>query len=210
MKICEIFKSIQGETSYAGLPAVFIRLFGCNLACNYCDTGYAKTEGRNSAMDEVLSEIAPYECNLAVITGGEPLLQAAEVYPLIGNLQKNGYTVLLETNGSLPVNHVPPETVIVMDLKCPGSGESSRMYWDNMQWLKPRDELKFVISSRRDYVWAKQVIQEYQPSCKILMGTVFGRLHPRELAQWILEDKVNARLQLQLHKYIWEPDTRGV
>ncbi len=211
MIINEIFYSIQGESSYAGRPCVFIRLTGCPLRCTYCDTQYAFYEGRKMTVDEVLEAIRVYRCPLVEITGGEPLAQR-EVYPLMERLLEEGYEVLLETSGALDVSRVPKGVVKIMDLKCPGSGEVHRNRLGNLRYLSPRDEVKFVIGDYRDYLWAKGVLEQHglPERCQVLFSPVFGRLDPEELAEWILKDHLPVRLQLQLHKYIWGPDVRGV
>ncbi len=208
----EIFYSVQGESTYAGMPCVFVRLTGCNLRCNYCDTEYAFYEGRVMAIDEIVRRVADYDCKLVEVTGGEPLLQA-NVHELIDELLRREFEVLLETSGSVDVGRVDPRVVKIMDLKCPGSGEVSRNLWHNLDFLTARDEVKFVLSDRRDYEWARDVIRRYELNRKVkavLLSCAFGRLEPAQLAQWILADHLPVRLQLQLHKLIWSPDARGV
>ncbi|MFN8008747.1 MAG: radical SAM protein [Terriglobia bacterium] len=211
MKINEIYKSIQGESSFAGLPCVFIRLTYCNLRCTYCDTAYAFYDGKEMSVDDVLAAVRACDCSLVELTGGEPLLQK-EVYQLMDHLLAAGYSVLLETGGSLDIGDVPPPVIKIMDLKCPSSGESDKNRYDNLQKLQPHDEIKFVIGSREDYLWTLEVMRKYHLKERghVLFSTVFGGLAPQELAAWILEDKLDVRLQLQLHKYIWNPDKRGV
>ncbi len=211
LKVNEIFYSIQGESSYSGLPCVFVRLTYCNLRCVYCDTEYAFYEGSDMRIDEVISEIKKYDCNLVEITGGEPLLQK-ESLELMKRLCDENYKVLLETSGSLPIEDVDKRVTIIMDLKTPSSRMMKKNLYENIYYLKPDDEVKFVIGNREDYEWAKNIINEYNldKKCKILMGVVFGELSNFELASWILEDRLNVRFQMQLHKYIWEPDKRGV
>ncbi len=211
LKVNEIFYSIQGESSYSGLPCVFVRLTYCNLRCVYCDTEYAFYEGSDMTIDEVISEIKKYDCNLVEITGGEPLLQK-ESLELMKRLCDENYKVLLETSGSLPIEDVDKRVTIIMDLKTPSSRMMKKNLYENIYYLKPDDEVKFVIGNREDYEWAKNIINEYNldKKCKILMGVVFGELSNFELASWILEDRLNVRFQMQLHKYIWEPDKRGV
>jgi 7-carboxy-7-deazaguanine synthase len=211
MKINEIFHSIQGESSYAGLPCTFVRLTFCNLRCSYCDSGYAFFEGREMTVGEALQEIGRHGCRLVEITGGEPLLQE-EVYPLIDRLLAGGFTVLLETSGSVDIGRVNPQAVKIMDLKCPSSGESEKNLFSNLDQLQPHDEVKFVIGSQQDYLWAKGVIEQYGLSerCQVLLSTVFGQLPPRQVVEWMLADGLKARFQLQLHKYIWDATTRGV
>ncbi len=211
MKISEIFKSIQGESSYAGWPCVFVRLSGCNLRCSYCDTIYAYEEGENLTVEEVLTKVRDIDCSLVEITGGEPLLQR-EVYTLIAKLLEKGCRVILETNGSLDISHVDQRVIRIMDIKCPGSGMSGRMDWENMKRLKENDEVKFVLSSRDDYQWAKEIFSRYDLGKRVtvFLSPVFGRLEPQRLAEWILRDALHVRLQLQPQKYIWPPGTRGV
>jgi 7-carboxy-7-deazaguanine synthase len=208
----EIFYSIQGESTYAGQPCVFVRLTGCNLRCNYCDTEYSFYEGRTMAIAEIVRQVLVHGCNLVEVTGGEPLLQA-NVQELIAKLLGAGLTVMVETSGAVEVSWLDPRVVKIMDLKCPGSGEEHRNLWQNLAWLTPRDEIKFVLSDRVDYEWAREVIRKHDLPGRVnavLMSCAFGRLAPLKLAQWILEDRLPVRLQLQLHKYIWPPDTRGV
>lgn len=211
MKINEIYKSIQGESTYSGLPCVFVRLTYCNLRCSYCDTAYAFYEGHEMSLEQVIQAIRKYDCSLIEITGGEPLLQK-EVYPLMDRLIEEGFSVLLETGGSIDIGEVHPSVIKIMDLKCPSSGESQKNRYDNIHKLQPHDEIKFVIGNRADYLWALDTIREHRLAGKyrILFSTVFGTLQPNELANWILEDKLNVRFQLQIHKYIWNPDKRGV
>jgi len=211
MKINEIYQSIQGESSYVGLPCVFVRLTYCNLRCSYCDTAYAFYEGTDMELDEVLKSIEHYRCSLVEITGGEPLLQK-EVFQLMDELVSLKYTVLLETGGSIDVGDVNPNVIKIMDLKCPSSGECERNNYHNLDKLQPHDELKFVIGNREDYVWSKQMLEQHrlQERFRVLFSTVFQKLSPRQLVEWILEDSLNVRFQLQAHKYIWDPTQKGV
>lgn len=206
LKVNEIFKSIQGESTYAGLPCSFIRLTGCNLRCSYCDTVYAFDKGIDMRFDELLSDMELLGCNLVEITGGEPLLQEG-TGALVGELLGRGYKVLVETNGTLNIDAIPEGAARVVDIKCPDSGMSERMDWKNVERLRTTDEVKFVLSSRRDYDWAKGIIDRYNllGKSKVLMALAFGRLEPRPLAHWILQDGLEVRLQLQLHRYIWPP-----
>ncbi len=234
LKVNEIFKSIQGESTYAGLPCVFIRLSGCNLCCSYCDTQYAYEEGEEMSIEEILTKVeemgggtlearmisgAPSQARkrkrssghpLVEITGGEPLLQE-EVYSLIKELLDREYKVLLETNGSLDIGRLDKRTVKVLDLKCPDSGMSERTDWDNLRKLEPQDQIKFVLSGKRDYRWAKGIISRYSLNKDriLLMSPVKENLDPAKLAQWILEDRLQVRLQLQIHKYIWPGEKRS-
>jgi 7-carboxy-7-deazaguanine synthase len=212
LTVNEIFHSIQGESSWAGLPCVFVRLTACDLRCSWCDTPYAFTEGRKRSVDDVLAEVERHGCPLVEITGGEPLLQA-DVYPLMEALQGLGRTVLLETGGHVSLERVPPGVVIVMDVKCPGSGEAGRTEWRNIERLGQRDEVKFVVKDRPDYEFARAVVAERGLTGRvgsILFSPVHGVLDPRQLSAWILEDRLPVRLQIQVHKYIWGAATRGV
>ena len=211
MIINEIFKSIQGETSYAGLLCAFIRVTGCNLRCNYCDTTYAYEEGKEMSLSSILENIAGFKTKIVCVTGGEPLSNNDTPLLLEELLVKN-YTVLVETNGSYDIRTIPQEIIKIMDIKCPDSNMSDLMNWQNIKYLTKFDEVKFVLSSRKDYDWTKAVIYKYNLSevANILIGTVFGAISPKMVVQWILEDNLDVRFQLQLHKYIWEPHTRGV
>ena len=212
MNICEIFYSIQGESTYSGLPCVFIRTSGCNLRCLYCDTRYAYEGGVEMSVGQVLAQVRSYGCRLVEITGGEPLMQQVAVIPLIDSLLESGHKVLLETNGSLSIDDVDDRVVIIMDLKCPDSAMSEYICWENLQHLGEHDQVKFVLSSRRDYEWARKVIAKYPPLSKIevLLCAAFGVLEPKDVVKWMLDDGLNARFQLQIHKYIWHPEARGV
>jgi len=212
LTVNEIFHSIQGESTWAGLPCVFVRLTACDLRCSWCDTPYAFTEGTKRTVDEVLREVEAFGCRLVEITGGEPLLQP-DVYPLMERLLDGGFQVLLETGGHRSLEGVPAGVVTVMDVKCPASGESHRMDWANLGRLRPRDEVKFVVQDRADYDFARRVIDEHSLSGRvsgILVSPVHGVLDPQELAAWILADRLPVRLQLQVHKYIWGATARGV
>ncbi len=212
MTINEIFYSIQGESTRAGRPCVFVRLTACDLRCTWCDTSYAFYEGRKQSVDEVMSEVERYDCPLVEITGGEPLLQA-DVYELMDRLLATGRTVLLETGGHRSIDRVPADVVKVLDIKCPGSGESDKNDWDNLDRMAPHDEVKFVIKDRADYEFARNVVRRRNLAARcaaVLMSPVHGELDPKTLSEWMLGDSVPARLQLQLHKYIWTPSTRGV
>ncbi len=212
MVINEIFFSIQGESTYAGRPCAFVRLTGCNLRCNYCDTEYAFYDGRKMTVEEILAQLEAYQCNLVEITGGEPLLQDG-VHQLIAELLAQGRTVMIETSGASDVSRLNPRVIKVMDLKCPGSGEGTRNLWSNLEHLTARDEVKFVLSDRADYEWARAMIREHNLAARVnavLMSCVFDRLDRKQLAEWILEDRLPVRFQLQMHKHIWPPETRGV
>lgn len=209
--INEIYPSIQGESSYAGLPCVFVRLTGCNLRCTYCDTEYAFYEGERRTVDEIVAQTTSYKIPLVEITGGEPLLQKGCV-TLAKRLLELGHTVLVETSGAFPIDVLPPGTIRIMDLKCPSSGESDKNDWSNIDRLNNRDEVKFVIGDRADYDWACDLIKRLDLAnrCTVLISTVFGKLEPVTLTQWMLDDNLPARFQLQMHKYIWDPKKRGV
>lgn len=209
----EIFYSIQGESTNAGLPCVFVRLTYCNLRCVYCDTEYAFYEGKEMTIDEILDRVKSYDCKLVEITGGEPLVQE-NVHFLIHRMCDLGFDVMIETGGSLSIEKIDKRVKIIMDLKTPYSKMEHKNLYENIQYLKPVDEVKFVVGNKDDYVWSKEVIQRYNLPGKvsqILMSPVFGEVENIDLAGWILEDKLDkVRFQVQLHKYIWSPETRGV
>lgn len=211
MKVCEIFAGIQGESSYAGLPCIFVRMTGCNLRCEYCDTTYAYEEGIEMSENEILESVKSYGIKLVEITGGEPLLQK-DTIKLIEKLLDVGFIVLIETNGSISIKDVDDRAVIIMDIKTPKSGMFDRMDLLNLKHLRSKDEVKFVIADRQDYEWAKEFIKDYglKDICKVLLSPAYGILPPADLSRWILEDKLPARLNLQIHKYIYGPETRGV
>jgi 7-carboxy-7-deazaguanine synthase len=210
--INEIFHSIQGESTRAGERCVFVRLTACDLRCRWCDTPYAFHEGRKMSLDEVIAEVQAFGCPVVEITGGEPLLQK-DVTPLMERLLAAGYTVMVETGGHVSLDRVPRTVIKVMDVKCPGSGEAHRMDWDNIARLAPHDEIKFVIADRVDYDYARDVMRRYDLASRcaaVLLSPVHGELEARTLAEWVLADRLPARVQLQVHKYIWDPQTRGV
>ena len=212
LTVNEIFYSIQGESTRAGRPCVFVRLTACDLRCSWCDTPYAFYEGRKMSVDEVVAEVDRHACPLVEITGGEPLLQE-DVYPLMDQLLARGRTVMLETGGHRAITRVPAGVCKIVDVKCPGSGEADKNAWDNLAHLGPHDEVKFVVQDRADYEFARDVIARHElpgRAAAILMSPVHGTLDPRTLSEWMLADRLPARLQLQLHKYIWDPTTRGV
>ena len=212
LTIYEIYASVQGESTHAGRPCVFVRLAACNLRCVWCDTAYAFTGGRKMSFDEVMAEVASHHCRLVEITGGEPLLQPG-VHELMDRLIAEGYEVLLETGGHMPIDQVPDDVVTILDVKCPASGESGAMHWPNLDQLSTKDEVKFVIQDRVDYDYARDVVARHRLADRtraVLFSPVHGVQDPAELARWILEDHVPARLQIQAHKYIWTPETRGV
>jgi len=212
LTVNEIFHSIQGESTFAGEPCVFVRLTACDLRCSWCDTVYAFHEGRKMSVDEVLTEIGRYECPTVEVTGGEPLLQQ-DVYALMSRLLQDGKRVLLETGGHRSIEHVPAGVIRIVDVKCPASGECDKMDWANLQRLSATDQVKFVIKDRRDYEFARDLVVREQLRARagcVLFSPVHGVMNPRELAEWILADRLPVRLQLQAHKYIWSPDARGV
>ncbi len=210
LEVSEIFHSIQGESSWSGQPCVFIRLTGCNLRCAYCDTTYAYEQGRFMEIPEIMERVRRLRCDLVEVTGGEPLIQA-ETPSLIGGLLDAGHTVLLETNGSIDIGVVDPRCIRIMDIKCPSSGMAGQNDLRNLKKLGVQDELKFVIGSRKDYEFARDLLSTLPAArSKINFSPVFGSLAPRSLAEWILEDHLPVRLNLQLHKIIWGPETRGV
>ncbi|MBV9009234.1 MAG: radical SAM protein [Verrucomicrobia bacterium] len=208
----EIYSSIQGESTWAGLPCIFVRLTFCDLRCTYCDTTHAFYQGVRKTLPDILEEIAQFDCPLVEITGGEPLLQK-NVLPLMAALADSDKTVLLETSGAHDISPVDRRVHRIMDLKTPGSGECARNLWTNIPHLTPRDEVKFVIGSRNDYEWSRGKVLEYDLSTRcraVLFSPVFGRIEPREIVEWMLADRLRVRFQLQLHKFIWPPDARGV
>lgn len=211
LRINEIFYSIQGESSLAGLPCIFIRLTYCNLRCSYCDTEYAFNEGTDYSIDGILTEVKKYNCKLVELTGGEPLFQK-ETPSFMKLLCDLDYHVMLETGGSLPIKEIDTRVKIIMDLKCPSSKMVHKNLFENIDYLKSDDEVKFVISNREDYDWSKKIITEYSltEKCSILFSNVYSVLEPIQLAEWILEDNLNVRFQIQLHKYIWDPAKKGV
>jgi 7-carboxy-7-deazaguanine synthase len=212
LTVNEIFHSIQGESTHAGRPCVFVRLTACDLRCSWCDTPYAFTEGRKMSIEEVVDRVGEYGCDVIEITGGEPLLQK-DVYPLMQRFLDQGRTVLVETGGHLSVEAVPEKVVRVIDIKCPGSGESGKVHWPNLDRLRSSDELKFVIKDRADYEFARDVVARHDLIARttaVLFSPVHGILDAKALAAWILADRLSVRLQLQAHKYIWSPETRGV
>lgn len=211
LKVNEIYHSIQGESSKSGLPYVFVRLTYCNLRCAYCDTEYAFYEGEDKSIEEIINEVKKYNCKLVEVTGGEPLVQK-ESMDLMKRLCDEGFDVMLETGGSLTIKDVDERVMIVMDLKCPSSKMEKKNLYENIHFLKPTDELKFVIGNKEDYEWSKEIISRYdlQDKCETLFSVVFGELEPLSLVNWIIEDKLDVRYQLQMHKYIWHPETKGV
>ena len=211
LKINEIYFSVQGESSFSGLPCIFIRLTYCNLRCTYCDSEYSFYDGEKMKIDEILKEIKKYSCNLVEVTGGEPLLQK-NCINLLNELIKNNYDVLLETSGSLSISDVPNKVINIIDFKCPSSKMDNKNMWDNINYLKKNDEIKFVIGNRIDYEWTKQKIEEFKLNqiCDILISPVYGEIEPKEIVKWILEDNLKVRFQIQMHKEIWSADKKGV
>ncbi len=213
LRVNELFYSIQGESSFAGRPCVFVRLTGCNLRCTYCDTQYAYDEGTDLSVEEIIARIAAFDCPLVEVTGGEPLLQP-DTPALVSRLLDLGHTVLLETNGSLDITGVDTRCVRIVDFKCPSSGAAHANDFANIERLQPHDEVKCVIGDRADYEYAKDVLARVQALVswqpRVLFAPVFGLLESRQLAEWLLADRLPVRLNLQLHKIIWDPDQRGV
>ncbi len=213
MRITEIFHSIQGESSFAGLPCVFVRLTWCNLRCSWCDSEYTFTGGTEMSVDEVIERVRGYDCRLVEITGGEPLVQKRECCELVKRLCDEGYTVLVETGGGLDASVLDSRAVKILDVKCPGSGEAERNFWPNLEKLNPRDEIKFVIKDRADFDFALEVINKYKLNERepcILFSPVWEAVELKKLAGWVIQSDVHGRMQLQLHKYIWGPDVKGV
>jgi 7-carboxy-7-deazaguanine synthase len=212
LTVNEIFYSVQGESTYAGRPCVFVRLTACDLRCSWCDTPYAFYEGSKHSLEQVLEQVDRFACPLVEVTGGEPLLQE-DVYPLMQRLLDRGQTVLLETGGHRSTARVPAGVVTILDVKCPGSGESEKNDWTNLDRIRPHDEVKFVVKDRQDYEYARDVITRHNLARRanaIHVSPVHGVVNPRTLSEWVLQDNLPVRVQLQLHKYIWDPATRGV
>jgi 7-carboxy-7-deazaguanine synthase len=212
LTINEIYHSIQGESTWAGQPCIFVRLTFCDLRCNYCDTEYAFYEGKKQTLGKIVEAVAAFGCPLVEITGGEPLLQK-NVLSLMSMLCDAGHTVLLETSGAHDISNVDKRVHRIMDLKTPGSGEVEKNLWSNIDKLTSRDEVKFVMGSREDYEWSRDKVQRYDLGSRchaVLFSPIFGRIDPREIVQWILADKLDVCFQLQMHKFIWSPTKRGV
>ena len=209
--VTEIYPSIQGESTWLGLPCTFVRLTGCNLRCTYCDSEFAFYGGTKMTLDAVLAEVAKHGIKLVEVTGGEPLLQP-QTPELCRQLLGAGYQVLIETSGERPIEVLPPGVIRIMDLKAPSSGECARNRYENIEHLNSRDEVKFVLGSREDYEWARGKIAEYDlgKKCTVLISPVWGKIDAKDLVQWMLEDHLQARFQLQIHKFVWEPMARGV
>jgi 7-carboxy-7-deazaguanine synthase len=211
MKVTEIFHSIQGESSQAGRPCVFVRLTACDLRCRWCDTEYAFTEGSPMSLEEILTRVESFDCHLVEITGGEPLLQK-ETPELCRRLLEANHEVMVETGGHRDIGVLPLGVKVILDIKCPGSGESDKVHWENLEKLEAGGEVKFVIADRRDYEWAREVVglRGLAEKFTVLFSPVFGELEYEDLASWIIEDRLPVRFQPQLHKHIWEPTRRGV
>ncbi len=207
LRVIEIYPSIQGESTRAGLPCTFVRLAGCPLRCRWCDTVYSFSGGDPMTIDEITDEIDGHGIGLIELTGGEPLAQPGA--PELLRVLCDRYSqVLLETSGSFPIEDLDPRVGVIMDVKAPGSGEESRNLWQNLEHLKAGDELKIVISDRTDYDWAREVVEKHQPEVPVLFSPVFGELEPSQLSEWLLADRLAVRMQLQQHKYIWDPEAR--
>ena len=211
LKINEIFFSIQGESTFSGKPCIFIRLTYCNLRCSYCDTDYAFHDGKDMSVKDIIDKIADYNCKTVEVTGGEPLMQPESI-DLMNKLLSLGYTVLLETGGSLPIDKVPKQVYKIIDFKCPSSNMEKKNLWTILDKTQSHDEIKFVIGDRIDFEWALKKINQYDLTRKhtVLLSPIHGKLNPQNLAKWILESGKEVRLQLQAHKYIWNPNARGV
>ena len=211
LKINEIYYSVQGESTHAGRPCIFIRLTYCNLRCTYCDTEYAFYEGKDMEIDDIMSEIQQWDCNLVEVTGGEPLFQE-ECIDLLNELVISKYEVMLETGGSLPISDVPKNVIKIVDFKCPSSAMEKKNLWSNVDDLQPHDEVKFVIGNREDFDWAKDRITEYSLDkiCTLLFSPTFGEIDPQQIVEWILAENLPVRIQMQMHKMIWSPEEKGV
>ena len=204
LKVNEIFYSLQGESSLVGIPTIFIRLTGCPMRCTYCDTEYAFSTGDNFTIDQILETISQYKTKNVTVTGGEPLAQK-ECWDLLEDLCDLGYTVSLETGGAISIGEIDKRVKIILDIKTPGSGEEKNNFWDNLKLIKPKDEIKFVITDLKDYIWAKEVLirEKLNEKALILFSPVYGDVNPKDLAEWILKDQLPVRFQIQLHKIIW-------
>jgi 7-carboxy-7-deazaguanine synthase len=209
MRITEIYQSIQGESSYAGLPCVFVRTTGCDLRCSWCDSEFTFSGGTTMTLDQIMSEVDKYKCELVELTGGEPLLQP-EIFDLAARLADAGHSVLIETGGHRDISRLDQRVIRIMDLKCPASGECAANLWSNLAHLRPHDEVKFVIADRGDYEWALKTIHEHglEDRTKLLISVAFGMIEASQVVGWMLADKLRARFQLQLHKYVWPPEER--
>ena len=211
LKVNEIFYSIQGESTFSGLPCIFIRLTYCNLRCTWCDSEYTFENGKDMTIDEIFTEIQKYNCKLVEVTGGEPLMQK-ECIDLLEKLESEKYQILLETGGSLPVNKVPKSVVKIIDFKCPGSGMAKKNLWSILNDIQSTDEIKFVIKDKADFVWAEQKVIKYKldKTNPVIFSPVFNELKYEQLAEWVKDSKLKIRMQIQLHKHIWSPEMIGV
>ena len=211
LKINEIYYSVQGESTHAGRPCIFIRLTFCNLRCTYCDTEYAFYEGKDMDIGDIMSEIQQWDCNLVEVTGGEPLFQE-ECIDLLNELVNSKYEVMLETGGSISISDVPKNVIKIVDFKCPSSGMEKKNLWSIVDDLQPHDEVKFVIGNREDVDWAKEKITDYSlnKKCTVLFSPTFGEIDPQQIVEWILAENLPVRLQMQMHKMIWSPEEKGV
>ena len=211
IKINEIYKSIQGESSYSGLPCTFIRLTYCNLRCSYCDTEYAFHDGKDMEISKIIEKVNELNCNLVEVTGGEPLVQDSCIN-LLDALIKNNNKILLETGGALTIKNVPKNVRIILDIKCPSSNMSDKNLWSNLKLLKPSDEIKFVIGDKKDYLWTKEIIEKYNltRNYNVLFSPVYNKIEPKSIVDWILKDDLDVRFQIQLHKSIWDAEKKGV
>ena len=211
LKINEIYYSVQGESTHAGRPCIFIRLTYCNLRCTYCDTEYAFYEGKDMEISEIINEIQQWDCNLVEVTGGEPLFQE-ECIDLLNDLVNSSYEIMLETGGSLSISDVPKEIIKIVDFKCPSSGMEKKNLWSIVDDLQPHDEVKFVIGNREDFDWAKNRIKEYSLDkiCTLLFSPTFGEIDPQQIVEGILAQNLPVRIQMQMHKMIWSPEEKGV
>jgi len=212
LKVHEVYLSVQGESTWAGLPCAFLRLTACDLRCTYCDTEYAFYDGKKRSLRDLFDEVMAFDCPLIEVTGGEPLLQR-NVHPLMAAFCDAGKTVLIETSGAHDISPIDPRVHRIMDLKTPSSGECARNLFSNIEHLNQGDEVKFVLGSREDYEWTRARILEFKLSTRVgavLLSPIFGKIEPRDIVGWMLEDKLPARFQLQMHKFIWEPRARGV
>ena len=211
LKINEIYYSVQGESTHSGRPCIFIRLTYCNLRCSYCDTEYAFYEGNNMEITHIMSEIKQWDCNLVEVTGGEPLFQE-ECIDLLNELVNSKYEVMLETGGSLSIADVPKKVIKILDFKCPSSGMEKKNLWSIVGDLQAHDEVKFVIGNREDFDWAKDRISEYSLDkiCTLLFSPTFGKIDPQQIVEWILADNLPVRMQMQMHKMIWNSEEKGV
>lgn len=212
LTLTEIYRSVQGESTWAGLPCTFVRFTGCHLRCVWCDTSYAFHGGTRFTVGDVVAQVRAFDVPLVELTGGEPLLQRG-CSVLAAVLLERGYTVLCETSGALPIDRLPEGVVRIMDLKCPGSGECEKNDWSNIEALSPSDEVKFVIANRADYEWSRDIVRKHQLTSRchaVLFSSAFDLASPKDIVNWILEDGLDVRFQLQMHKYIWPPDQKGV